>query len=60
MVQHFTANTYHYGRTQTAATTSDRKANSRVHSLHFRFILLHFKIHYNDYVTLMQTPRMSA
>ena len=30
-----------------------RKANSRVHSLHF-------KIHYNYYVTLMQTPRMPA
>jgi len=25
MVQHFTANPYHYGRTQTAITTSDRK-----------------------------------
>ena len=25
MVQHFTANQYHYGRTQTAITTSDRK-----------------------------------
>ena len=33
-----------------------RKANSRVHSLHFRFILLRFKIHSNYDISLMQTP----